>query len=119
MAIIALLFLSKPVLPVLEYIINYDYIVAELCENKAKPEMQCNGKCHLKKELAKASETEKPLSEKKSQAAESEVLFLNNQPVFTTPTVVSIITIRNTFTYANLYSYQDGHSHFHPPLVIS
>lgn len=119
MVIIALLFLCRPVLPVLEYAINYDYIVAELCENKAKPEMHCNGKCHLKKELAKASETEKPLSEKKSQVSESEVLFLHDAPVFITPRVVSIITLRNTFTYTNLYSYQEGYSHFHPPLVIS
>lgn len=39
--------------PVLDYVANYDYIVNTLCENKAKPEMECNGKCHLSKELAK------------------------------------------------------------------
>jgi len=38
--------------PVVDYAINYDYIVNVLCENKGKPEMQCNGKCYLTKELA-------------------------------------------------------------------
>ena len=45
--------LVKPAIPFLEYIVNYDYIVKELCENKDKPELKCNGKCHLAKQLAK------------------------------------------------------------------
>jgi len=45
----------RPVMPVINYYINYDYIVAELCENKDKPVLKCNGKCHLTKELKKAS----------------------------------------------------------------
>lgn len=54
--IVALVMLAKPILPVADYIINYDYISKVLCENKAKPELKCNGKCQLMKELAKASE---------------------------------------------------------------
>lgn len=30
---------------------NQPYIVARLCENRAKPEMKCNGKCYLKKQF--------------------------------------------------------------------
>lgn len=33
--------------------INQEEIAAEFCVNKAKPEMHCNGQCHLKKELEK------------------------------------------------------------------
>lgn len=40
-----------------EYAVNKEYIAATLCENKAKPQMHCNGQCHLKKELAKTSDT--------------------------------------------------------------
>ena len=29
-----------------------DYIIAKYCVNKDKPEMHCNGKCHLMKQLA-------------------------------------------------------------------
>lgn len=35
--------------------LNYDYISEELCENKDKPELQCEGKCYLKQSLAEAS----------------------------------------------------------------
>ncbi len=54
--------LVKPVFPVIDYVVNYDYIAKVLCENKAKPELKCNGKCQLMKELAKAAEEEKPIS---------------------------------------------------------
>lgn len=62
---IALLMLIKPILPVVDYIVNYDYIANQLCENKAKPELKCNGKCHLMKELAKASEAKNPFHQTK------------------------------------------------------
>lgn len=48
-----LLALVQPALPILEYLINYDYIVNELCENKDKPIMACNGKCYLGDQLDK------------------------------------------------------------------
>ena len=74
----------KPIFPVLDYIINYDYIANELCENKAKPELKCNGKCHLVNELAKASEDDKPIhSDKKNNSKhEIEVLFFQEIKTF-------------------------------------
>ena len=38
----------RPLLPVLIYYANYDYIATELCVNKDKPYLECNGKCYLK-----------------------------------------------------------------------
>ena len=46
--------LVKPLWPVMEYVVNYDYIANVLCENKDKPQLQCNGKCYLAKQLKKA-----------------------------------------------------------------
>ncbi|MEM0519199.1 MULTISPECIES: hypothetical protein [Aequorivita] len=65
----SLIILIKPLWPVVDYIANYDYIVNVLCENKDKPEMQCNGKCHLSKELAKeaGAEDENPFNNKTSK----------------------------------------------------
>ena len=48
-----LLALLQPALPVLEYLINYDYIVSELCENRDKPILTCNGKCYLGDQVTK------------------------------------------------------------------
>jgi hypothetical protein len=63
--IVILSIFLKPILPVIDYIVNYDYISNVLCENKAKPELKCNGKCHLIKELAKASNDDKPINSDK------------------------------------------------------
>lgn len=54
----------KPILPIVIYYINYDYIVSELCENKDKPEMGCHGKCYLEKltEKIEPREQDKPIA---------------------------------------------------------
>ena len=118
--ILTVFLIFKPIFPVVEYVVNYDYIAKVLCENKDKPEMKCNGKCHLMKELAKASEGEKPNSnDKKNTHLESEVLF------FETIKNIEIGFVyfpnKNTIncSYANLYSYLESHTVFHPPTFIS
>lgn len=40
------------------YEINKDYISHNLCENKDKPQMHCEGKCHLRKQLEKEKQQE-------------------------------------------------------------
>ena len=43
----------QSVIPYFEYILNYQYIAKVLCVNKEKVKLNCNGKCHLKKQLSK------------------------------------------------------------------
>ena len=57
----ALLFLLLTVTPLLlrfcimtNYLVQYNYYAEVLCENRDKPEMECNGKCALMEELDKA-----------------------------------------------------------------
>ena len=38
----------------LDYQVRKDFIATVLCINKDKPEMRCQGKCHLRKQLTKA-----------------------------------------------------------------
>jgi len=45
----------RPLIPIMEYYANYNYIVTELCENKDKPFLECNGKCYLAKEIKKVN----------------------------------------------------------------
>ena len=116
--IVVFLILAKPVIPVLDYIINYDYIAKELCENKAKPQMHCNGKCHLMKELAKAAENEKPASQKKSQHQETEVLFCETVIDFSFSTNDAVVFAKNVMGYNNLYSSLNTTAIFHPPAFI-
>jgi len=111
--------LLKPVMPVLDYMINYDYIAKELCENKAKPQMHCNGKCHLMKQLAKAAEDQKQESGKKSAQHDAEVLFCEAVTDFSFSPVAAIPVSENDTAYSNLYSKLAAVSFFHPPLFIS
>lgn len=119
--IVILSIFLKPILPVIDYIVNYDYISNVLCENKAKPELKCNGKCHLIKELAKASNDDKPFnSDKKNNLIqEVELLFCNE---------IAEISFRQIYfhnktsigdNYANLYFHSVSCSVFHPPTIIS
>ncbi|PWA07491.1 hypothetical protein DB895_00085 [Flavobacterium psychrotolerans] len=112
--------LLKPIIPVLEYAVNYDYISKVLCENQDKPTMHCNGKCHLMKELAKASENEKPISsDKKSASQENEVLFFQNVKSFQIRALYFQNSAKINASYSNLYSHLNSYTIFHPPTIIS
>ncbi len=79
---VALLMLIKPLWPVAEYVMNYDYIVNVLCENKDKPQMHCDGKCFLSKQLAKESEKsdKNPFRENRSMSEIQPMVYF--QPFF-------------------------------------
>lgn len=116
--LLGLLILFRPIFPVLDYVANYDYIVKVLCENKEKPELKCNGKCHLMKEMAKASENEKPLSQdKKTSIQESEILFVQQLPFFEIKFIPNSTQKEINLKYTNLYCYNQIQSVFHPPTV--
>lgn len=118
--LISIFILARPAIPFLEYIVNYDYIVKELCENKENPALKCNGKCHLMKELAKTAEDNKNTSSDKKQNVkqEIEVLFYqdfkslscSNSYVFTNNKINSV--------YQNLYVLTAIQSTFHPPTFL-
>ena len=118
--LLALFMLLKPVLPVIEYAFNYEYISKVLCVNKAKPKMHCNGKCHLMKELAKTSESEAPISSNKKIAShEVEILFFEEIKSFKITSIYfDKIQIVNS-NYSDLYSYSNSDSVFRPPIFIS
>jgi len=48
--------LSQAYMPHVNYWMNRDFIASVLCENKDKPELECNGKCHLKKQIQEHTE---------------------------------------------------------------
>ncbi len=51
--------LLKTTTLIIDFKINQEFIAKVLCINKDKPELKCNGQCHLKKELSKSEEKEK------------------------------------------------------------
>ena len=119
--IIALALFFKPILPVAEYIINYDYITKVLCINKAQPKIQCNGKCHLMKELANESENEKPISSNKKDTIKQqvEVFFYYEIKSLLTAQIFFPTATKEEYNYSNFYRHLSSSSVFHPPIIIS
>ncbi|ASW75013.1 hypothetical protein IQ37_00075 [Chryseobacterium piperi] len=106
----------RPLIPIMEYVANYNYIVETLCINKDKPEIHCNGKCYLSKELAKTNDTEStPFSKGKS----------SGQKVLDIYILPEITEIKNTntkyhtrfsFIYETNYSFLFLKHIFRPPV---
>lgn len=104
-------------LPVVDYIINYDYISTQLCENIDKPVLKCNGKCHLKKELASEAKKDNSKSnEQKSNSITFEILYCENLSDFTFHKLNQIE--KRVFTQYNcIYFQSNSTSIFHPPIL--
>jgi hypothetical protein len=47
-------YISIPAIPYIHYIAFKDFIVKNLCENMDKPEIGCQGKCYLNKQIKKS-----------------------------------------------------------------
>ena len=79
---IVFVMLVKPLWPIAEYIMNYDYIVNVLCENKDKPKLNCDRKCYLAKQLAKESKRndKNPFGEKQSKTEIQHIVFFQSLP---------------------------------------
>ncbi len=95
-----------------DYELNKDYISKNLCENKAKPMLHCNGKCHLKKELAKQDKKENspPYQNIKDkfeiQYFSKALLFEFNEPA---------LIDKSNFMYSFFIPLVSSTSIFHPP----
>jgi hypothetical protein len=65
---------------IVSYQIYQEKITQEFCENIDKPELECNGKCYLKKQLAKDQESTSKIPDVLKQKAE--VLFYQSPFVY-------------------------------------
>ena len=94
------------------YSVNIEYIIKELCENKDKPELNCKGKCFLKKKMAQADE-----SEKKTNEIFKQIEFPAFIPNSTLTLDLKSIELESRYALVNdLYHYQNSIRIFHPPL---
>ncbi|TXD69799.1 hypothetical protein [Aequorivita lipolytica] len=118
--IASVIMLTKPMWPVVEYVVNYDYIVNVLCENKDKPEMQCNGKCHLTKELAKeaGAEDENPFSSKTSKTEIPQFIISENINEYAFASEIEISSVENIGYRPNLNSSLFTSKILHPPQLV-
>ena len=57
--------------------LNKEYIVAELCENKDKPQLHCDGHCYFMKKVKQVQEKEKS-NERQTQKSLFQYVFLKS-----------------------------------------
>lgn len=97
------------------YNINKDYVAATLCENKDKPELDCEGQCFLDKKLSQIDNEQEGENNLPSKE------FKNKLPPFIITTTSIIYTTlhsvedKEASLYQNLYKFHLISSIFHPP----
>ena len=92
---------------------NVDTIgfIEALCENKDKPELACNGKCHLKK-ITKTNNEE---NNQPIELIDFKDILIYNQKDYSYQISNTKLLKKSNFYYLNLYSFKLLGSHFHPP----
>ncbi|QQD14414.1 hypothetical protein [Sphingobacterium sp. UDSM-2020] len=93
---------------------NRSYIAKELCENRARPQMHCNGQCVLMKKL-KALE-EKSSDKSLPQNAKHETFLCVMQEWLVMPESISIQLVNKYVAYYKAYySFIHFKNNFRPP----
>jgi hypothetical protein len=64
--LLSLMLIKVCVIPLLylDFEIRKTYIIANLCENRNRPKLNCNGKCYLAKKIAESQKQEEKQAEK-------------------------------------------------------
>ncbi len=121
LSLLSLMLVKVWVIPLLylDFEIRRDYIVANLCENRDRPIMNCNGKCYLAKRIAALDEQEKRQAE---QNYMSRLLdHVMDQQIyysFVSETTSYTIFTNPVFTYSSPFTARVAVDDiFHPPLA--
>lgn len=96
------------------YILNKESITFNYCENKSKPKLHCNGKCHLKKQLKEQEKQES--SSKNNTKSVDEVQFCSECDSHILPRII-YVSIAQNWSYLNGETNIASPSVFHPPTV--
>ena len=95
------------------YQVNKNYIAEFLCINKAKPELQCQGHCYLKKSLQKADQAGSQTTNQHLKTASEITLFY--QDFFSCPLIPAPDKSELTSNYKPGIFIQTSTAVFHPP----
>ena len=97
---------------------NIDVIVAKYCVNKERPQLKCNGKCHLNKQITLSTQEDGSINTKTVQLANAfyplyfQVIDHNYSPLVFNDLVI------NNFGYFNSYWYTTHWIYKPPPRLL-
>jgi hypothetical protein len=105
--------LLKPAIPYIDYLVRKSYIITNFCINRDKPEMGCNGKCHLNEKLSEGNK-----AKDNSPAPVPQKQWKISDFLLATKVINNIMPDLSDqgFLYINNYSFQFATSVFHPPV---
>ncbi|WP_347373951.1 hypothetical protein [Aequorivita sp. Q41] len=98
---------------------NIDYIIETYCINKDKPELQCNGKCHLSEKLQIVSSEKNDTQSKGVTNAISESFFpvyFQSESTYAIDTTLFNTTGLQNFNYSKNYNYSIALQLLKPPI---
>lgn len=107
--------MTRPVMPLFEYLINKDYIAEFLCVNKDKVELECEGKCYLMQKLEQQND-EKRQHLPKIAMEEYPIGFVSL--ISLNITMGKELVEHPSLNYHNLYCFIFLNNSFHPPNFI-
>ena len=119
--LLALISVKTLLVPVvyLDFEMRKDFIIQNLCENRFKPQMNCNGKCYLAKKLHKIAEDNATKETQKQGASMKKILeeIFEATPVFSYELTFKNLSQKSNYTYQLVHPQSFTFSFFHPPIV--
>lgn len=97
------------------YQVNKTYIAKNLCENRNKPKMHCNGKCQLRKKLQQLEQGHSEHSStlvKIDKLENSDCVLINQHPILIKYTAFKKFLYAN---YKDCYAYAYSNKLWRPP----
>jgi hypothetical protein len=120
LGLLSLMLVKVWVIPLLylDFEIRRDYIVANLCENRNRPQFNCDGKCYLAKRIAALDEQEKRQAEKNYMAQLLDhVMDQRTYYSFASPVITFEDYPSLNFNYSSPFAaVVSADDIFHPPL---
>ncbi|RFC55397.1 hypothetical protein DXU93_00225 [Brumimicrobium aurantiacum] len=98
-----------------EYVMDIERFTELYCENKDKPKMKCNGKCHLADQLA---ENEEKKQNKEIQTTPEIILFVKELKFEVKHEKGFAVELDNSFYYKNKLTEGVQSNIFHPPQLF-
>lgn len=96
----------------IEYVMDIETFTELYCENKDKPEKQCNGKCHLVDQLA---ENEEQKQSKEIQSPPEVLLFCSTNQIEFVKANEFFVVRKSIFNFNTDLTDGIAHTIFHPP----
>ena len=119
--LLALISVKTLLVPVvyLDFEMRKDFIIQNLCENRFKPQMNCNGKCYLAKKLHKIAEDNATKETQKQGDSMKKILeeIFEATPVFSYELTFKNLSQKSNYTYQLVHPQSFTFSFFHPPIV--